>query len=255
MLTTNQARGSACMALGRSRLPTAAPVTIALMLKINPPQTMRALFVFLLTVSLSACTPALDWREVRGTNAPFTVMLPATPSVQTSQIEQAGKQVKMTMTAASAAEATFAVASSQLPDAASAEPTLEAMKNALLANIDGSVRKQTALPSSYGASTGFDVEAAGKPSPRTGGKPLVLFARFVAKDRRAYQVAVVGPAQAVTADTADLFLDSFKLNRSMNSAARGCCVDLVQFALRDCGKAGESMRVCMESDKSWYGFT
>lgn len=180
--------------------------------KLNSIQLLRLPLAFLAACALSACTPALDWREVRGTDAPFTVMLPAKPAVQTRRIELIGKQVTMTMTAASAEEATFAVASAQLPDAASAASALEAMKSALLANIDGSVRRQAALPSSYGASAGFDVEAAGKPGPRTGGKALVLFARFVAKDRRVYQVAVVGPAQAVTQDTAGMFLGSFKLN-------------------------------------------
>jgi len=172
----------------------------------------RLLSIALTACALLACTPALDWREVRGANAPFTVMLPAKPAVQTRQLELAGMQVTMTMTAAVADEVTFGVASVQLPNPAGVMPALEAMKNALVSNIDGSIRKQTQAPSSYGPGPAFDIEALGKPGPRTGGKPLMLYARFVARGQRIYQVAVIGPAQAVTQDTADMFLSSFKLD-------------------------------------------
>ena len=152
----------------------------------------------------------MDWREVRGTHAPFTILMPAKPTIQTRQVELAGMKITMSMTATASDELSFGVASAQVPNPAGAMPALEAMKNALVRNIDGSIQKQTPL-SSYGPAPAFDIEATGKAGPRTNSKTLVLYARFVAKDQRIYQVAVIGPEAALTRDIADTFLSSFKL--------------------------------------------
>lgn len=151
---------------------------------------------------LAACSPKFDWREVRGTSAPFVVLLPAKPASHTRSINLDGLEVSMTMTAADVDGVTFAVGTAQLPDEAKAQQALTAMKTALVRNIGGSIRKEKA--SAPGAiPMSIEVEAAGAES-------RVLLGRFVANGRHIYQVIVVGKEQALSREAAEMFLASFK---------------------------------------------
>jgi len=149
---------------------------------------------------LAACSPKFDWREVRGTSAPFVVLLPAKPATHTRSVNLDGISVDMTMTAADAGGVTFAVGTAELPDAAQAQHALTAMKTALVRNIGGTVRKETAP-----AAGTLEVEAAGTDS-------RLLLARFIARDKRIYQVIAVGKESALPPEAAETFFTSFKLN-------------------------------------------
>ena len=153
---------------------------------------------------LAACSPKFDWREVRGSATPFVVLLPAKPASLTRTVNLDGIEVSMTMTAADVDGATFAVGTAELPDEAKAQQALAAMKTALLRNIGGKVRKETASAPGAVPAT-IDIEAAGAES-------RVLFGRFVAKGRHIYQVIAVGKESALPREAVDTFLTSFKLN-------------------------------------------
>ena len=153
---------------------------------------------------LAACSPKFDWREVRGSAAPFVVLLPAKPASHTRTINLDGIEISMTMTAADVDGVTFAVGTAELPDEAKAPQALAAMKTALVRNIGGSVRKETASAPGAVPST-IDIEA-------TGADSRVLFGRFVAKDKRIYQVIAVGKESALPREAVDTFLTSFKIN-------------------------------------------
>jgi len=160
---------------------------------------------------LSACSPRYDWREVRGGNAPFTVLLPAKPSTLTRQVDLGGTQVTMTMTAAEVGAVAFAVGSAELADAAAADAALEAMRAAMLGNIGGSVRHETVSASSGGGGgRSIELEAVGTP-PARGGQAVLLAARFTARGTRVYQAIVLGPEPSVPREAIDTFLTSFKL--------------------------------------------
>ncbi|AMO98462.1 putative transmembrane protein [Collimonas arenae] len=81
---------------------------------------------------LGACSPKFNWREVRGKDASYSVLLPAKPATFARQIDLDGTQVTMTMTAAKVDDMVFAVGSATLPDAAKAQAALGAMKTALV---------------------------------------------------------------------------------------------------------------------------
>jgi hypothetical protein len=168
-----------------------------------------------LALTLSACTPKYDWREVRGTNVPFMVMMPAKPATYARPVNLDGLQVTMTMTAAEVDDVTFAIGTAELPNAANAPAALNAMKIALVKNIGGTIKSEqsSVLAQSPGTvSSQIDIEATGAPGGNTGGQPRLLVARFVAIDKRIYQAVVVGREKAVTRDAVDTFLTSFKLN-------------------------------------------
>ncbi|HYD95127.1 MAG TPA: hypothetical protein VEC01_07370 [Noviherbaspirillum sp.] len=147
---------------------------------------------------LAACSPKFDWREVRGGDAPFIVLLPAKPASHTRTIDLDGVKVAMTMTAAEVDGVTFAVGSAEMQDAAQAQQALAAMKTALVRNIGGSItQEKTAGPAT------IDVEAKGA-------QARVLIARFAARDKRIYQAVMLGNEKAISRDAADTFFTSFK---------------------------------------------
>ena len=153
---------------------------------------------------LAACSPKFDWREVRGQGAPFVVLLPAKPASHTRTINLDGLQVSMTMTAAEVDGVTFAVGTAELSDATQAPKALAAMKTALVRNIGGAVKQEKVSDPGTVPAT-IDIEASGTES-------RILLARFLAKDKRIYQVVMVGKQNAVSRDAADTFFSSFKLN-------------------------------------------
>lgn len=158
---------------------------------------------------LSACNPTYNWREVRGTAAPYSVTLPGKPASHSRPVNLDGTQVTMTMTAAEVDGVTFAVGSAELPDPAKARAALTAMKTALVNNIGGTVRQEK-VSGPADAPTEIAIEAVGTPGPNTGGQPRLLIARFIAKDKRVYQVLVAGKEKAVSREAVDTFLTSFK---------------------------------------------
>lgn len=160
---------------------------------------------------LIACTPRYDWREVRGSNAPYSVLLPAKPATLSRPINLDGIQVTMTMTAAEVDGVAFAVASAELADAAAASSALDAMQSGMLNNIGGSVRQQHS--SGSGASRSIDLEAGGAlPAHAAADTAPLLVARFVSRDRRVYQAIVLGPEKAVSREAVETFFSSFKID-------------------------------------------
>lgn len=156
---------------------------------------------------LAACSPKFNWREVRGSGAPYVVMLPAKPASHTREIDLDGIPVSMTMTAAEVDDVTFAVGAAALPDPAQASKALNAMKTALVRNIGGKITREESEGSATIPTT-IEIEASGPPGRN--GQPHLLFARFVAKDKYVYQVVAVGSEKSISREAVDTFLASFK---------------------------------------------
>lgn len=180
-----------------------APATMSRMFTL--PFFLRAGAVFIsCAFLLAACSPKYDWREVRGPGAPFVVLLPAKPASHTRTVDLDGLQVSMTMTAAEVDSVMFAVGTAELPDAMQAAKAMDAMKTALVRNIGGAIRQEKISAAGSVPAT-IDVEA-------TGTQSRLLLARFLAKDKRIYQVVMIGKEKDMPRDAADTFFSSFKPN-------------------------------------------
>ncbi len=153
-------------------------------------------------IFLTACSPTFDWREVRGPDASYTVLLPAKPATVSREINLDGTPVNMTMTAAETEGITFAVGTAKMADAAAAGKAVTAMKTALVKNINGTVRQEKPL------ANGMYIEAAGPAA--AGGEPRLLYARFLSKDNRIFQVVMTGKEASMSRDAAEMFFGSFK---------------------------------------------
>lgn len=163
------------------------------------------LLVPLLALLLSACEPHYNWRDYRSKDAPYSVLFPGKPASHTREVLLVDLPVKMTMTATEVDDVLFAVGSAELADAAQAQGALQAMQTALARNINATITSQATAAS--GMQTTVSVEAKGMRS----GEPTLLIGRFIARDRRVYQVVVVGAERHITHEQAATFFESFKL--------------------------------------------
>jgi len=160
----------------------------------------------MLAAALSACSPQYDWRDYRSSDAPYAVLFPGKPASQTRSIQLDTLAVNMTMTAAEVNGVIFAVGSAQVPDAAQGPAAIEAMKTALVSNIGATVTSNKS--SADGKQATLDVEAKGSQN----GEAMRLIGHFIARDKRIYQVIVMGRDKNIVQDTVETYLSSFKLN-------------------------------------------
>jgi hypothetical protein len=165
------------------------------------------------TALLLACSPKYDWREIHSADANFTAMFPGKPASHSRPVNLNGTQVTMSMTAAEVDGVTFAVGSAVLADPTQAQTALLAMKTALTRNMAGTVRydKPVATPANPGMTEIEVASPAGTgASSGAGGQPRLLVARFSARERRVYQLVVVGAEKDVSREQVDTFFSSFK---------------------------------------------
>lgn len=158
-------------------------------------------------LALLSCSPKYDWREVKGTTSPYSVLLPSKPATHARDIDLNGLAVTMTMTGAEVKDTTFAIGSIVLPDATQSAAALDAMKIALTRNINGAVVKEEMLPATARTPAMSALEISG---PTQNGTRLMLV-RLIANDVHIYQLLVVGNASKVSREEADNFFSSFSL--------------------------------------------
>jgi hypothetical protein len=155
-----------------------------------------------LSFTLMACSPKFDWREVRGVDAPFTILMPAKAASFSRQMELDGVNLNMHMTAADAGGVSFAVGYTKVSDVNKVSGVLAAMQAGMLKNIQAS-STQSRKPD------GSEIEARGQ---LQNGQAVKLFGRFVARGNWVYQVVIIGPEKTLSAEVVDTFLTSFKTN-------------------------------------------
>jgi hypothetical protein len=162
---------------------------------------------------LAACSPSYNWRDYSSQDAPFRVMFPAKPDVHKRKIDIDGMPVEMTMTGVDIDGTMYAVGSAEAPDAARAQAALGAMKTALVRNIGATVTKEkataaaTASGSGHSQRSSIDIEATGAQN----GTPMKLVGHFEARDKRFYQVIVMGKEKSMSQERTDQFISSFQL--------------------------------------------
>ncbi len=159
-------------------------------------------------VMLVACAPELNWREVHGNDAHFTVLMPSKPATHARKIDLGGLKVEMSMSGAAVDEMSFVVASALIPDPAQRAAALTAMQQAMLRNIRA-VRHTEKLVMMKGDVAATEVVADGQAA--RDGRPLVMYARFAARDDRVFQAVALGPPDKLSAEAADTFLGSLSL--------------------------------------------
>ena len=92
-------------------------------------------------VFVSACAPALDWREVRVGAADSVALFPCKAASHARLISLAGQQVKLTLHACQAGEATWGLAWADVGDPARVGAALQGLQEGARMNL-GQARAQ-----------------------------------------------------------------------------------------------------------------
>lgn len=145
-----------------------------------------------LALALAACSPAMDWRQVRPDDWGVAVALPCRPSRQERLVTLAGPPVTMTLLACSVDDQVFAFSSADLIDPSRVEPALNALLVSAQANIQAAV-----LADSPAQVQGMTPHPGARRRKLEGHAPdgqkvneqLLVFARGL----RIYQVTLMGP--------------------------------------------------------------
>ncbi len=173
-----------------------------------PMTGLRAIAAILVCAALSACAPELNWREVHGNDAHFTVLLPSKPATHAREIDLGGLKVEMSMTGAAVDELSLVVASAQVAEASQRAAALAAMQQAMLRNIRATKHTKKAVTLKGGAPA-TEIVAEGQAA--RDGRTLVMHARFAARGERVYQAVALGPRDKLSAEAAETFLGSLAL--------------------------------------------
>lgn len=133
-------------------------------------------------ISLAACAPGLNWREV--TLGRLTSLLPCKPDTATRTVQLAGQELRMEMAGCEVGDALYAISRIQAGDATQASAVLGALRQASLQTV-----RMQALhpqPNSGNSATSLDVRVDGQ---RADGRPLQVRFRWLLRDDEVYQIA------------------------------------------------------------------
>jgi hypothetical protein len=84
---------------------------------------------------LAACTPSLNWREVRSPSGAAVAMFPCKPASHEREVSLAGRPVKLTLLACTANQSTYALALADVSDVSQVGAALRALKTSAWANV------------------------------------------------------------------------------------------------------------------------
>jgi hypothetical protein len=159
--------------------------------------------------SALACTPTLDWREVRPAGSRAQLMFPCKPASHARQVTLAGASVEMSMYACSAGEATYAIAFADMVAPTHVTPALEELAHAARDHL---------LPTAPPSSAPIRVQGM-TPNDRAArwqivgrlpdGRTLQEQAAFFAYGTRVYQATVVG--ERLDAEALETFFGALRV--------------------------------------------
>lgn len=166
----------------------------------------RTAWVALLGALLAACSPALDWREVRA-EAGALALFPCKPVKETRAVLLTGLKTSMTMRACQAGGVTYALASAEVGDPARIAPALAELKSSLAGNIGGTapVTRPLALP---GMTPSAEAQRVALQGALPDGTPVRQSSAFFARGTWVFQATVMGPEPA--AEAVETFFEGFK---------------------------------------------
>lgn len=171
----------------------------------RPTKTMAGAVAALV---VCACSPALDWRELRPEGSGIAALFPCKPDRNVRTLAVAGHRVRMEMLACSADGATYALAYVDLPEPAAIGAALTELRGLAAANIGAaaSVPATLQVPGMTPHPQAARVALAGR---LPDGATVQEEAAFFAKGLRVYQASVIGAR--LRGDAAETFLAALKL--------------------------------------------
>lgn len=169
-------------------------------------------FALLAVITLPACSPTFNWREVRVADTNLVALLPCKPDQGTRPIDMGRAKVDLHMQGCEAGSgsgaAMFTVATFTAPPTDAGEtapPLLGVWRAAALATLHASESKTAVVPINS-ALTAVKINAIGQ---RANGKQVESQAVYFAQGQQLFQAAIL--ADHISPEVADAFFAGLKL--------------------------------------------
>ena len=174
---------------------------------IQPPTFLPAGLAALL--ALAACSPALNWREVRPEGTRLNLLLPCKPDKAQKLVPLGGRATPLAMLGCDADGATFAVATADVGDAAQAASVLALWQELALANMKAAPASRQMLPLTLpGTAPGTPVTRLQAQGQRADGSAVSTQAAYFAQGSQLFQVVMYAPR--IAPEAAETFFSSLK---------------------------------------------
>jgi hypothetical protein len=158
-------------------------------------------------LGLAACSPSLNWREIRPEASELVALFPCKPDRFARTLMLAGNSVEMRLMSCSVDGVTYALSYAALEDAARISPALKQLRDAAAANIGGQARQGAPF-----AVAGMTPQALAQRWRLQGhaadGAAVHEQIGLFSKGLRVYQATVVGPQ--LDAEAAEVFFGGLK---------------------------------------------
>jgi hypothetical protein len=156
---------------------------------------------------LAACSPALDWRDVRPEGSGLALTMPCRSKPQVRTVQLVGRPVQMALQACRAADLTWGIAFADVGDPARVGPALDALHAAASQNL--SAAQATTLPFTLAGTTPNEPHRRSAfhgtlPDGAAAQEQVAVFARGT----RVYQATVLGPR--LPAEAVETFFASLR---------------------------------------------
>jgi hypothetical protein len=165
------------------------------------------LLAILMACALAACSPTLDWREVRPAGSGALLMMPCKPSVQVRWLQLAGKAVQMSLWTCDAGAQTWALAHADVADPTLVNTALNALRMAAMANLGSVDVERLALQIPGATPYAASQREAGR-GRLPDGRPVQTQNAFFARGTVVFQATVFG--ETVPAEGADIFFAALR---------------------------------------------
>ena len=159
-------------------------------------------------LALTACSPALNWREVRLEPSALVAMLPCKPDQGARAVSLAGQNLSMHMMGCEADSTTFAVSYVDLPDATQAATVQAQWQTAMLGNMRATQNLQSPLniKGVVGATGAVQLQAQGT---QPDGRAVVAQGVWFIRGAQVFHAVMY--AAKLNPEAADAFFTGFRL--------------------------------------------
>jgi hypothetical protein len=165
-------------------------------------------FLAAASLALVACSPTLNWREVRVGDADLKAMLPCKPDRASRRMAMAGHEVDMQMVGCEAGGALFAVSVVDLVDAGRVAQLQPQWQQAMLQAMKADPGASTGVYSLKGADASPTPVRLSARGQRPDGSAVQAQAVWFARGTRLFHAAVY--AERLNADMVDPFFSGFE---------------------------------------------
>ena len=156
-------------------------------------------------LSLAACNPTFNWRDVRPDGTALSLLMPCKPDKAQKTVPLAGQPTELMLLSCDAGGVTYAVAVADVKDASRVTATLAQWQSATLANMKAVPSSGAAIKLTGLASGAMLVKATGL---RANGQAVSSQAAYFAQGSQVFQAVMY--ADKIAPDAAEPFFSGLK---------------------------------------------